>query len=186
MISDLSDTIDCLYDTYLYQKNHLHEYGYSFDESFWIHFATVSFIPWSEQSPNLVPVSHIINFYTQLYRDEIVTGTNGQSKTFIKCLLKSKFALAYALAKQSKKGEPIQHFALDVGRCTLPHVNNTFKQALAGFFIISSLPKSNRIDHRLSLGRLAWDINDNLYMEKQKTTNYSAFISDNMYREVQA
>lgn len=184
MVIELSDTIDCLYDTYISQTGQLVEYGYSLEEAFWIHFASVSFMPWSERSQNLVPLSHILKFYAQIYRDEIAAGKNGQSKTFIKCLLKSKFDLAYALAQQSKNGKPVLYSALDIGRCALPYVSNTFKQALAGIFIISSLPLSKRIDHRLSLGRLVRDINNELYMDKSCVTSFSTVPSSNMRREV--
>ena len=84
MITELSDVIDCLYDTYHSHTGQLLEYGYNIEEAFWIHFASIPFMPWSGESLNLVPLSHILKFYNQIYRDEVVTGNNPQSKTFIK------------------------------------------------------------------------------------------------------
>ena len=53
MISYLSDAVDCLYDTYSNQTNRLVSYGYTKEEAFWIHFVSVSFMPWAEQSQKL-------------------------------------------------------------------------------------------------------------------------------------
>ncbi|MGB7581196.1 MAG: hypothetical protein WBL85_01940 [Sedimentisphaerales bacterium] len=173
MISYLSDAVDCLYDTYSNQTNRLMSYGYTKEEAFWIHFASVSFMPWSERARNMVPLSHILKFYAQVYRDEIIPGKNGISKLFLRCILKSKFDLAYALARQSHKGEPILKFAYDIGRCALPDVNDSLKHTLAGLFIINAMPVSQKTGHCLSLGRLVQDINNNYNMEKPDTSNYA-------------
>ena len=166
MITELSDAIDCLYDTYHSQTGQLLEYGFTIEEAFWIHFTSVSFMPWSEESQNIIPLSHILKFYNQIYRDEIITGNNSQSKTFMKCLLQSKFNLAYALAKRPSNDESIPKYILDIGRCALPHINNTIKHALAGFFVISAFPISSRVGHNMTLGKLIFDINKRTYIEQ--------------------
>ncbi len=166
MICELSDAIDCLYDTYHSQTGQLLEYGYNIEEAFWIHFTSVSFMPWSEESHNLIPLSHIRKFYNQIYRDEVITGNNNQSRAFIKCLLQSKFYLAYALAKQTKNNESTYKLALDIGRCALPHVNMTIKQALAGLFITSAFPISKRIGHNQIPGRLIHNLSEKTYIEQ--------------------
>ena len=166
MITELSDAIDCLYDTYHSHTGQLLEYGYNIEEAFWIHFTSVSFMPWSEKSQNLVPLSHILKFYNQIYRDEVITGNNPQSRTFIKCLLQSKFHLSFALAKQTKEHELSYKYALDIGRCALPHINSTIKQALAGLFIICAFPISKRIGHNQIPGRLVHDLDNRSYIEQ--------------------
>lgn len=174
MITELSDAIDCLYDTYHSQTGQLLEFGYSLEEAFWIHFASVSFMPWSNESQNLIPLSHILKFYAQIYRHEVAAEKNNRSKTFLKCLLLSRFNLAYALARQPRTNESTAKFALEIGSCTLPQINNTFKQALAGLFILSASPVSTRIDHRVSLGRLVCDIDRDNYIEKSQTGRFSS------------
>ena len=165
MITELSDAIDCLYDTYHNQTGLLLEFGYTLEEAFWVHFTSVSFMPWSEESQNLVPLSHILKFYNLIYRDEVIAGNNCQSREFIKCLLQSKFYLAYALAKQARNSDSIYKYTLDIGRCALPHVDIAIKQALAGLFIISALPISKRIGQSLTLGKLVHDINNTTIAE---------------------
>lgn len=176
MVSHLSDMIDCLYDTYIYQTNHLSKYGYTKEEAFWIHLASLSFMPWSEKAQNIVPLSHLIRFYDQIYRDEITQGENIKPKVFTRCLLKNKFDLTYALAKQSYADESISELALDIGRCVLPHVNDTFKHALAGLFIINAMPVSQRIKQRLPLGRLVLDIDKNYAVEKPQRNSLAAIL----------
>ena len=166
MITELSDAIDCLYDTYHSHTGQLLEYGYNLEEAFWIHFTSVSFMPWSEQSHNLVPMSHILKFYNQIYRNEVKTGNNSQSRAFIKCLLQSKFYLAYTLAKHTRNNGLTYIYALDIGRCALPRINSTIKQALAGLFIICAFPISQRTGHRQIPGRLIHDMNNKSCMEQ--------------------
>lgn len=166
MITELSDAIDCLYDTYHFQTGLLLEFGYTIEEAFWIHFTSVPFMPWSQESHNFVPVSHILKFYNQIYRDELQTGNNIQSKAFIKCLLQSKFYLANALAKRTRNSESSFKYTLDIGRCALPHTNTTIKQALAGLFILSANPISKRIGNSQIPGRLIYDQRNNTYIEQ--------------------
>jgi hypothetical protein len=168
MVSHLSDTVDCLYDTYRYQTNQLVGYGYTKEEAFWIHFASVSFMPWSEGAKNLVPLSHILKFYAQIYRDEIMSSKDNKPRAFIRCFLESRFDLIYALAKRACADESISEFALDIGKCVLPHVNDTFKHALAGIFIINAMPVSQRVGQYLPLGRLVLDIGKNYDAKKLK------------------
>jgi hypothetical protein len=134
-------------------------------------------MPWSEQAQNMIPLSHILKFYAQVYRDEIKSGKNGLSKAYLRCLLKSKFDLAYALARQFREGEPILKFAYDTGRCALPDVNDSLKHTLAGLFIISAMPVPQRTGHCLPLGRLVRDIDNNHYIEKPDTGNYAMVTS---------
>ena len=177
MISYLSDTVDCLYDTYSNQTNRLMSCGFTKEEAFWIHFTSVSFMPWSEGAQNMVPLSHVLKFYAQVYRDEIISGKTGISRLFLRCILKSKFDLAYALARQFREGEPILKFAYDAGRCALPDINDSLKHVLAGLFIINTMPVSQRTGYCLPLGRLVHDINNNHYMEKPDTGNYAMVTS---------
>lgn len=176
MVSYLSDAVDCLYDTYSNQTIRLVSYGFTKEEAFWIHFTSLSFMPWSEQAQNMIPLSHILKFYAQVYRDVIMSGKNGLSKAYLRCLLKSKFDLAYALARQFRKGEPILKFAYDAGRCALPVVNDSLKHTLAGLFIINA-PVSQRTGHCLPLGRLVQDIGNNHYIEKPDTGSYAVVTS---------
>lgn len=173
MVSYLSEAIDYLYGTYSNQLNQLVSCGYTKEEAFWIHLVSVPFMLWSEQARNLVPLSHVLKFYTQVYRDEIVSGKNSKPKTTVRCLLKSRLDLAYALAKQSRGNESILKFAFNIGRCALPHVNDTLKNTLAGLFIINTIPISRRFERHLPLGRLIWDINENTYLEKPDQDNYA-------------
>ena len=171
MVNELSDTIDCLYDTYLSQTKQLFGYGFSREDSFWIHFTSVSFMPWSETSHNHVSLVHILRFYAQIYRDEIISGNQRTSKTFIRCLLTSRFYLAYSLALKLKRNKPISEYVLDIGKCTLPHINDTAKHAIAGMFVISALPLSQRFNPCVSLGKLILDIKDydtNLHLNNIK------------------
>jgi hypothetical protein len=172
MISYLSDAVDCLYDKYSNQTSRLLSYGYTKEEAFWIHFVSVSFMPWSEQSRNTIPLSHIIKFYALVYRDEIVISRNSISKTFLRCLLKSRFDLAYAMAQQYRKSEPTLNFAFNIGRCALPHVNDSLKHTLAGLFVINTMSASQKLLEYLPLGRLIWDIDNNAFMEKPAEMNY--------------
>ena len=172
MISYLSDTVDCLYDTYSNQTNRLVSCGFTKEEAFWIHFTSLSFMPWSEEAKNMIPLSHILKFYAQVYREEILSGKTGISKLFLRCILKSKFDLAYALAQQFRKDEPILKFAYDAGRCALPDVKDSLKHVLAGLFIINAMPVSQRTGHCLPLGRLVQDIDNNHYMGKPAGMNY--------------
>ena len=172
MISYLSDAVDCLYDTYSNQTNRLVSYGYTKEEAFWIHFVSVSFMPWAERSRNSIHLSHILKFYAQIYRDEIITSGNSISKTFLRCLLKSKFYLAYALAQHYRKSEPILKVAFDIGRCALPHVNDSLKHTLAGLFVINTTFASQGLVQHLPLGRLVWDIDNDAFMGKPAGMNY--------------
>jgi hypothetical protein len=147
-------------------------YGYTKEEAFWIHFTSVSFMPWSKQAQNIVPLSHILKFYAQVYRDEIMSGKNGLSKAYLRCLLKSKFDLAYALARQFRKDEPILKFAYDIGRCALPLVNDSLKHVLAGLFVINTVSASLRFVQYLPIGRLVWDIDNDAFMGKPVGMNY--------------
>jgi hypothetical protein len=167
MVSYLSDAVDCLYDTYSNQTSRLVSYGYTKEEAFWIHFTSVSFMPWSEQARNLIPLSHILKFYAQVYCDEINPGKTTISKLFLRCILKSKFDMACTLARQFRKGEPILKFAYDTGRCALPDINDSLKHVLAGLFIINAAPVYQRTGHCRPLGRLVRDIDNNHIWENQ-------------------
>jgi hypothetical protein len=134
-------------------------------------------MPWSEQAQNMIPLSHILKFYAQVYRDELLSGKTGLSKAYLRCLLKSKFDLAYTVARQFRKGEPILKFAYDAGRCALPDIKDSLKHTLAGLFIINATPVSQRAGHCLHLGRLVQDTDNNFYMEKPATSNYEMVIS---------
>ncbi len=177
MVSYLSDAVDCLYNTYRNQTSQLMSYGYTKEEAFWIHFTSLSFMPWSEQAQNTIPLSHILKFYAQVYRDELMPGKNGLSKAYLRCLLKGKFDLAYALARQFREGEPMLKFAYDTGRCALPVVNDSLKHVLAGLFIMNAMPVHKRTGHCLPLGRLVQDIDNNHYMGKPDTGNYAMVTS---------
>lgn len=163
--------------TYSNQTIRLVTYGFTKEEAFWIHFTSLSFMPWSEHAQNMIPLSHILKFYAQVYREEIISGKNGISKLFLRCILKSKFDLAYALAQQYREGEPILKFAYDAGRCALPDVKDSLKHVLAGLFVINAMPVSQRAVHCLPLGRLIQDIDDNHYVGKSGTSNYAMVTS---------
>jgi hypothetical protein len=151
--------------------------GFNKEEAFWINFTSLSFMPWSQQAQNMIPLSHVLKFYAQVYREEIISGKTGISKLFLRCILKSKFDLAYALARQYREGEPILKYAYDAGRCALPDINDSLKHTLAGLFIINAMPVSQRAVHCLPLGRLVQDIDNDLYIEKPETGNYAMVTS---------
>ncbi len=159
MVSHLSDAVDCLYDTYRHHTDQLVNFGFTLPEAFWIHFTSLSFMPWSSHTQKPIPLSHIIKFYTHVYRDEI-NADSSKPKSFTRCMLKSKFDLAYALAKKSRKDTSIYESALDIGRCALPHIDDTYKHAVAGLFIINAIPVSQRFERILPLGRLVCDIDN--------------------------
>lgn len=176
MISHLSDVIDCLYDTYIHQTNRVKKYGYTREEAFWIHFASVSFMPWSEKDQNIVPLSHLMKFYHLIYNDEVMEGKDIKPKTFIRCLLWSKFNLTYALANRSAASELSLEFARDVGGCVFPHIDDIFKLALSGLVIINAKPIYQRIEQKSSLGRLVLDMDKEYYMKEAERSKYAAVL----------
>ena len=106
-----------------------------------------------------------------------MSGKNGLSKAYLRCLLKSKFDLAYAMARQFRKDGPILKFAYDTGRCALPVVNDSLKHVLVGLFIMNAMPVHKRTGHCLPLGRLVRDIDNNHYIEKPDTGSYAVVTS---------
>ena len=160
MVNHLSNVIDCLYDMYIYQANHLKQYGYTKEEAFWVHFASISFIPWSRKDRNIVPLSHLIRFYDQIYNNGIAIFEDSKPKSFTKLILQSKFNLTYALARQSLAGESNLECALDVGRCIFPRINDTSKLVLSGLIAMNVKPIYQRVDRQFSFGRLLRDIDE--------------------------
>jgi hypothetical protein len=176
MTSYLPDVIDCLYDTYIEQRSRLKKYRYSEEEAFWIHFASVPFLPWFENDRNVVPVSHLIKFYGQIYNDEIMQGKNSSTDIFAMHLLQNKFNSAYALARQSFSRELNLKFALDIGTCVFPHIDDVYRLTLSGLVVMNTRPIYQRVKRRLSLGRLVLDINGEHYREETKRSEYAAVL----------
>jgi hypothetical protein len=165
-----------LYDTYIYQTNHLQKYGYAKEEAFWIHFASVPFMPWSGKTRNVVPLSHLIKFYNQVYNYEIMQGKSGKSKAFIRNLLQEKFDLTYALAKQSFASELNLEFALDIATCIFPHINNISKLTLSGLVIMNAKPIYQRVERHFSFGRLVRDMDTKHHTEKVEESGYAVTV----------
>ncbi|MFA5238769.1 MAG: hypothetical protein WC476_03545 [Phycisphaerae bacterium] len=174
MTSYLLDVIDCLYDTYVYQRNRLKEYGYSREEAFWLHFASAAFMSWSEKGRNVIPLSGLIKFYNQIYNDEILQGKNRQAKAFTRYLLLSKFNSAYTLARQPFTDEPNLKFALDVGTSIFPHIEDALRLTLSGLVVINARPTCQRVEQDFSFGRLIFDMDNDHPVEKAERNEYAA------------
>lgn len=69
--------VDVLASLYLLYKSHAEELkkaGYSQEEAFWLNFACLPFLPWTEQSENEIRLTQVVRLYLGIYQFNTASG----------------------------------------------------------------------------------------------------------------
>jgi hypothetical protein len=132
---ELSETMASLY---LFCKDHsenLQDAGYSPEEAFWISFACLPFLPWSNWSENKILLSRILRLYLGMYQHFIAPGMDVKSESDFLDLLRDR----YYKVKEILSATEIEE--LDDSKLNsfiLPNVNESEKQFHSGLVVLNS------------------------------------------------
>jgi hypothetical protein len=124
---------------YLFYKDHsekLRDVGYSPAGAFWINFACLPFLPWSERSEKTIRLSQALRLYLGIYRYYIDSSMKEQREPDFIELLKDRY---YAVKDMVSRADASQSdIELELGRFILPRSDNAEMQIHAGLVVLNT------------------------------------------------
>jgi len=124
---------------YLFYKDHsenLRDAGYSPVEAFWISFACLPFLPWSNWSENKVLLSRILRLYLGIYQHSIDPHMKPQSEPRFLDLLRDRYHKIKEIVSAADPAKPDADSQLST--FVLPNATESEKQIRAGLVVLNS------------------------------------------------
>jgi len=132
---EFSGTMESLY---LFCKDHsenLQDAGYSHEEAFWISFACLPFLPWSNWSENKILLSRILRLYLGMYQHFVAPDMSAKNEADFLDLLRDRY---YKVKEILSAVDPAKLDDSELSSFVLPNANESEKQTHSGLVVLNS------------------------------------------------
>jgi hypothetical protein len=151
------DVLASLYLLYKFHTDELTKVGYSKEEAFWLNYACLPFLPWTEQSENEILLTQVVRLYLGIYQFNTGSAIKPENvPAFIELLIDR-----YRMAKDVVLIEDQEQLRMELGRFALAHHGEPPKLIEAGSIILETMAEwRNQTGSERLPCRLVEDVGD--------------------------
>ncbi len=142
---DRPQQVQVLGSLYLLYKSHnvqLQAVGYTKTEAFWLNFACLPFLPWTEQSEDRLKLTQVLRLYLGIYQ----YNTGGDLKPEAIPAFLELLADRYRMAKDIAAVEDASQRERELGRFTLPGEHDSARSTRAASIVLRTIAEWQKQD----------------------------------------